>query len=46
METTRLSRKKTFRQALDDSKNVVADEMLFTSDSNFFKDMSNEEIIR
>ena len=46
METTRLSRKKTFRQALDDSKSVVADEMLFTSDSNFFKDMSNEEIIR
>ena len=46
MKTTRQDRQKTFRQAVDSSKSVVADEMLFTSDSAFFKDMSKEEIIR
>lgn len=46
MKTTRQDRKKTFRQAVDSSKSVVADEMLFTSDSAFFKDMSKEEFIR
>lgn len=40
------NRKKTFNQMLDDSNSVVADELLFTSDNEFFKDMSKEEIIK
>lgn len=31
---------------LNDARNVVADELLFTSDSLFFKDKSKEEILR
>lgn len=29
---------------VDDANNVVADELLFTSDSNFFKDMNKKQI--
>lgn len=45
-KTERDNRKKTFNQMLDDSNSVVADELLFTSDNEFFKDMSKEEIIK
>ncbi len=45
-ETERENRKKTFTQMLDDSNSVVADELLFTSDKEFFKDMSKDEIIK
>ena len=44
METMRDDRKKSFNQMLDDSNNVIADELLFTSDNDFFKDMSKKEI--
>ena len=44
-KTERENRKKTFSQMLDDSNSVVADELLFTSDKEFFKDMTREEII-
>ena len=44
METMRDDRKKTFKQMVDDANNVVADELLFTSDNNFFKDMSKRQI--
>ena len=37
-------RKKTFKQMVDDANNVVADELLFTSDSDFFKDMNKRQI--
>ena len=45
-ETERKNRKKTFNQMLDDSNSVIADELLFTSDKEFFKDMSKDEIIK
>ena len=41
----RENRKKTFNQMLDDSNSVVADELLFTSDKMFFKDMTRDEIV-
>ena len=44
MEIMRDDRKKTFRQMVDDSNNVVADELLFTSDFDFFKGMSKKQI--
>jgi len=43
-KTERENRKKSFNQMLDDSNSVIADELLFTSDLEFFKDMTNEEI--
>lgn len=46
MKTIRPDRYKTFDQMVDDSKSCVADEMIFTSGSEFFKDMSKEEILR
>ena len=45
-ETIREDRKKSFNQMLDDSNSVVADEMIFTSDNDFFKDMDEEEVKR
>ena len=45
METMRDDRKKTFKQMVDDSNNVVADELLFTATNEFFKDMSREDIL-
>jgi len=44
MKTEREDRKRTFREMLDKSKNVVADELLFTATNTFFKDMTREDI--
>lgn len=44
MKTEREDRKRTFREILDKSKNVVADELLFTATNTFFKDMTREDI--
>ena len=44
METERDDRKRTFRQMVDKSKSVVADELVFTATHTFFNDMSKEEI--
>ena len=46
MKTERDDRKKTFTQMLNLSRNVVADEMIFTSSNKFFKNMSKEEILK
>ena len=43
-KTTREDRKKPFNKMLDDSNSVVADELLFTSDNDFFKNMSKRDI--
>lgn len=43
-KTERENRKKSFTQMLDDSNSVIADELLFTSGKEFFKNMSKEEI--
>ena len=45
MKTEREDRKKTFREMLDKSKSVVADELLFTATNEFFKDMGNDELM-
>ena len=42
--TTREDRRKSFDKMLDDSNSVVADELLFTSDNEFFKNMGKREI--
>lgn len=42
--TTREDRKKSFDKMLDDSNSVVADELLFTSDNEFFKNMNRKDI--
>ena len=44
-ENMRTDRKKSFYQMVNDSKSVVADEMLFTSDTDFFDKLSKEEIM-
>ena len=44
MKHERANRKRTFKQMLDCSKNVVADELLFTATSHFFKGMSKDDI--
>ena len=44
MKTEREDRKKTFKQMLDKSQNVVADELLFTATNEFFKDMNRVDI--
>mgnify|MGYP004608192693 FL=1 len=46
MKTIIQDRYKTFDQMVDDSKSCVADEMIFTSGPEFFKDMTKEEILR
>ena len=46
MKTIRQDRYKDFDQMVDDSKSCVADEMIFTSGPEFFKDMSKEEILK
>ena len=43
MKTEREDRKRTFNQMLDKSKNVVADELLFTATNEFFKNMTEED---
>lgn len=45
MKTEREDRKRTFNQMLDKSKNVVADELLFTATNEFFKNMTREDIL-
>lgn len=45
MKTERDDRKRTFNQMLDKSKNVVADELLFTATNEFFKNMTEEDIL-
>lgn len=40
MKTEREDRQKTFRQMLDKSKSVIADEMIFTTTPGFFEDKS------
>lgn len=44
MKNERPDRKRTFKQMLDKSKNVVADELLFTATHTFFENMSKEDI--
>lgn len=44
MKIEREDRKRTFKQMLDRSQNVVADELLFTATNEFFKDMTREDI--
>ena len=44
MKTERADRRKTFNQMLNKSKNVVADELLFTATHKFFDNMSREDI--
>ena len=43
-KTERADRKKTFNQMLNKSRNVVADELLFTATSEFFKEMTIDDI--
>lgn len=43
-KTERTDRKKTFNQMFNKSKNVVADELLFTATSEFFKEMTIDDI--
>ena len=43
-KTERIDRKKTFNQMLNKSRNVVADELLFTATSEFFKNMTIDDI--
>ena len=45
MKTEREDRKRTFNQMLDKSKNVVADELLFTATNEFFKGMTKEDLL-
>lgn len=44
MKKERPDRKRTFKEMLDKSKNVVADELLFTATNEFFKNMAIEDI--
>ena len=44
MKTERDDRKKTFNQMINNSKNVVADKLLFTATNTFFKDMNKADI--
>ena len=46
MKNMRADRKKSFCNMVNDSKSVVADEMIFTSDKDFFKNLSKEELMR
>ena len=43
-KVTREDRRKSFDKMLDDSNSVVADELMFTSDNEFFKNMSKKDI--
>ena len=46
MKTEREDRKKKFNVMLDNSRNVVADELLFTASNRFFRNMSNEDLMK
>ncbi|MGN1355111.1 MAG: plasmid recombination protein [Bacilli bacterium] len=45
-KTEREDRKKKFNVMLDNSRNVVADELLFTATNKFFRNMSNEDLMK
>ena len=45
MKTERKERQKSFTEMLNKSKNVVADELLFTATHKFFDNMTKEDII-
>ena len=45
MKSEREDRRRTFRQMVDKSKSVVADEMIFTASHNFFNDMPKEKVL-
>ncbi len=45
-QNMRADRKKSFYQMVNDSKSVVADEILFTSDKIFFDSLSEEELMK
>lgn len=44
-ERQKTERQKTYSQMLNKSKNVVADELLFTATHNFFENMNKDDII-
>ena len=44
MKKERADRKKTFNQMLNTSRNVVADELMFTASNKFFDNMTREDI--
>ncbi len=44
MKTERPDRKRTFTEMINTSKNVIADELLFTASNDFFKNMTNDDI--
>lgn len=44
MKTERKERQRSYTQMLNKSKNVVADELLFTATNRFFKDRTTEDI--
>jgi len=46
MKNERSDRKKSFYQMVNDSKSVVADEILFTSDKIFFDSLSEAELMK
>ena len=46
MKTEREDRKRKFNTMLDNSRNVVADELLFTATNRFFRNMSNEDLMK
>ena len=46
MKNEREDRKRTYSQMLDKSKNVVADELMFTATHEFFKDKNINDIKR
>ena len=46
MKTMRVDRKKSFYEKVNNSKSVVADEIIFTSDNKFFNKLSKEELMK
>ena len=44
MKTEREDRKRTYNQMLNESRNVVADELLFTASHKFFQNMTTDDI--
>ena len=44
MKTEREDRKRTYNQMLNESRNVVADELLFTASNKFFQNMTTDDI--
>lgn len=46
MKTEREDRKKKFNVMLDNSRNVLADELLFIATNRFFRNMSNEDLMK